>query len=196
MTGIYSTREAFAAYQFYIALKQHFTSSYDYFKYNGKVTVNINSFEIRKDKFVFYKLSKKKDYQKIILANFVADNGKKWIGDLLSTEADNIYNEWLNRQQSLSYRFKSELSTIDDIDLSCRVVEGQHPELLERYLRGDISIESLIICDDLLNIFNYWDKKIGVQIIWNDVYFKLRKYKPFLQYDRSGMKKIMLDQFG
>lgn len=196
MTGVYSTREGFNCYTCYLALKQHFTSNYDYFKYNGKVNATPDSFETRRDKFQFYKLSKKKDYQKLILSNFIVDNGKKWIGDLLTTEADNIYNEWLNRQQSLSYRFKSELSTIDDIDLSCRVVEGQHPNLLEMYLRGDISIESLIICDDLLNIFNYWDKKIGVQIIWNDVYFKLRKYKPFLQYDRFGMKKIMLDQFG
>ena len=71
MSGVYSTREAFNAYRTYLALKQHFTSNYDYFKYNGKVNVSPNSFETRKDKFHFYKLSKKKDYQKIILSTIV-----------------------------------------------------------------------------------------------------------------------------
>lgn len=196
MSGVYSTREAFNAYRTYLALKQHFTSNYDYFRYNGKVSATVESFETRKDKFHFYKLSKKKDYQKIILANFIADGGKKWIGDILSTDADDIYSQWLKRQQSLSYSFKRELSTIDDIDAHCTVKDGQHPPILEDYLRERISIETLIICDDLLKIFEYWNRKINVQIIWNDVYFKIQKYKPFLHYDRESMKKIMLDQFG
>ena len=48
----------FEAYQKYIALKLHFTSDYDYFKYNGKTNVTLNSFNERKDKFHFKKLVK------------------------------------------------------------------------------------------------------------------------------------------
>jgi len=197
MTGIYSTKEAFNAYTFYLALKQHFTTNYDYFKYRGKVTATVDSFEIRKDKFQFYKLSKKKDYQSLILANFVSDKGKMWVGDLLSSEAEHIYNEWLKRKQSLGYHFKNELSFLkDDFDSNFVVTDGQHPYLLERFLQGKISLETLIIFDDCLGIFKHWNKKISLQIIWNDVYYKACKYKPFLQYERSGMKKIMLEYFG
>ena len=36
----------FEVYKTYLALKQHFTKQeYDYFKYNGKVRANENSFE-------------------------------------------------------------------------------------------------------------------------------------------------------
>ena len=53
MTGY----EAFGIYQ---ALKLHFTTdSYDFFKYNGKTNVSVNAFENRKDKYHFYKLSRK-----------------------------------------------------------------------------------------------------------------------------------------
>ena len=50
----------FAAYALWNALKLHFTSdSYDYFKYNGKTNVSKQTFSIRKDKYQFYKLSRK-----------------------------------------------------------------------------------------------------------------------------------------
>ena len=50
----------FAAFALYNALKLHFTSeSYDYFKYNGKTNVSPQSFMTRKDKYQFYKLSRK-----------------------------------------------------------------------------------------------------------------------------------------
>jgi hypothetical protein len=197
MSGVYSTREAFAVYQYYIAIKQHFTSDYDYFKYNGKVNVSPSSFEIRRDKFIFYKLSKRKDWQGLILANFIADRGKKWIGDLDSSEAESIYNEWLKRKQSLGYLFKSELSQLrDDFESNFRVDNGQHPYLLERHLQGKISLETMVIIDDLLNIIPNWNKKISLQIIWEKVRYRMIKYKPFLQYDKSSMRKIMLDYFG
>ena len=49
--------EAFGIYQ---ALKLHFTTeNFDYFKYNGKSKISVTSFENRKDKWFFYKLSRK-----------------------------------------------------------------------------------------------------------------------------------------
>ena len=47
----------FEVYKMYLALKQHFTKSdYDYFKYEGKVRANENSFEQRRDRY-FFKIS-------------------------------------------------------------------------------------------------------------------------------------------
>ena len=57
MTGY----EAFGLYE---SLKLHFSKdSYDFFKYNGKTNISVTSFENRKDKYHFYKLSRK--YTKI-----------------------------------------------------------------------------------------------------------------------------------
>ena len=48
----------FECYSTYTALKLHFTSDYDYFKYNGKCNVTLSSFNKRKEKFFFKKLSR------------------------------------------------------------------------------------------------------------------------------------------
>ena len=67
--------EAFGLYQ---SLKLHFTTdSYDYFKYNGKTKVTVTAFENRKDKYHFYKLSRKytnkEDLINFIVANLIED---------------------------------------------------------------------------------------------------------------------------
>ena len=51
----------YEAFTIYNALKLHFTNEkYDYFKYKAKSRVTIDSFERRKDKYYFYKLSRQK----------------------------------------------------------------------------------------------------------------------------------------
>ena len=51
----------FESYKTFLAVKSHFTTSYDYIKYNGKVNATQSSFEVRKDKYQYYKLSKQKE---------------------------------------------------------------------------------------------------------------------------------------
>src|SRR6056300_1924921 len=82
MTKLYSTRDAYDIYVYYLAMKRHFTSNYDFKKYNGKVKANVMSFENRKDKFFFYKLSKKPEAKDLILANMLVEPGML-IGDML-----------------------------------------------------------------------------------------------------------------
>ena len=41
----------FDACQLYMALKLHFTTKYDYFKYNGKTKFTVAQFNKRKDKY-------------------------------------------------------------------------------------------------------------------------------------------------
>ena len=186
----------FEAYQTYLALKQHFTrDGYDYFRYGGKVTARLSSFESRKDKYFFYKLAKHKDLEHFLLANFI-DKDVSWVRDLLGTEAEQIYNEWLRRQQSLSYIFKNDLDKMsDDLNENLKVYDGQHPPLLNLYMTHDICLESLIIMNDILHFFKLWNAKIEEDIIWPDIYRKCTKYKPFLRYDQAQFKKMLRERF-
>ena len=193
--SLYNTRDAYEMYVYYLALKRHFTSSYDYHKYNGKINASITSFETRKDKFFFYKLSKRSDAKDFILSNIV-NNPKIWIGDMLSDNGEQVFTEWTRRQQSLSYIFKSELGKLDeDFDSNLITKDGQHPKLLRLHTSGNISKETLIIIDDLTNVFSYWSKKILDNIIFPDILNICNKYKPFLNYDKSKMKQILVAQF-
>jgi|TARA_R110000796_G_scaffold4811_1_gene18265 hypothetical protein len=193
--SLYSTNDAYQTYVYYLAIKRHFTSSYDFHKYNGKVNASVNSFETRKDKFFFYKLSKKTGAKDFILANIV-ENPNIWVGDILGEKGDAVFMEWKKRQQSISYVFKSELGSLDeDFDSNLITTDGQHPKLLRLYNNRSVSKETLIIVDDLTNVFSYWNKKLVDKIIFPDILNTCSKYKPFLEYDRSKMKSILVDTF-
>lgn len=193
--SLYNTNDAYQMYAYYLALKKHFTSRYDYHKYHGKINVPITSFETRKDKFFFYKLSKRSDAKDFILANLV-QNPNIWIGDMVGENGDKVFAEWKKRQQSLSYVFKTELGKLDeDFDSNLITKDGQHPKLLRLHTSGNISLETLIIIDDLTNVFSYWSKKILDNIIFPDILNTCNKYKPFLEYDRNKMKSILVDIF-
>ena len=195
MTKLYSTQDAYNIYVYYLALKRHFTSNYDFFKYNGKIKANIQSFENRKDKFFFYKLSKKSEAKDLLLANMIVDPSM-WIGDLLEDKAHQNYVSWVKRLQALSYNFKRDLSLLNDnFDSNIVVDNGQHPHLLILYMQEKISPETLVILDDLTKCFIYWDKKIKEKIIFPSINTFVLNYKPFLQYDKDKMKKIVVDKF-
>ena len=72
MRGRIARVEPYDAYVKYLALKSHFSQkNYDYIKYNGKVKAWRTTFETRKDKYFFYKLSKMKDPVEFLIANFI-----------------------------------------------------------------------------------------------------------------------------
>ena len=193
---MYSTQDAFDLYKYYVAIKQHFTTDYDFFKYNGKMRLNSTSFETRKDKFFFYKLSKHDNPKQKILANLVTDP-KMWIGDIADSEKCNsIYNDWVARQQRLRYAFKTDLSELDDdFDTEFKVVNGQHPHVLKLYLQKRVGIETLVILDDLLGCFKYWDKKITDNIVYPDINKIVNKYRPFIEYEKQKFEKILVDKY-
>ena len=171
---------AFDVFKDYVALKNHFTTkSYDYFKYNGKIKANVNTFNQRKDRIFFMKLAKHQDPKNFLVANFV-ESDNAWIGD----------------QQSLSYIFTNDVEHLDDkFDFNFLVEDHQHPPAMKLYLRKQITIETLIILIDLVRCFSHWQKNMGEDIVWKDLSHKLIKYKPFVQYDRAKMKNILLARF-
>ncbi len=107
----------FSAFALYNAIKLHFTSdSYDFFKYGGKTNVSKSNFAVRKDKYSFYKLSRKyslQDLRDFYVANFLVKN-VSWIGEIANEEGESNYKEWQKRNQSLTYRFKEDIMYILD----------------------------------------------------------------------------------
>lgn len=186
--------QPFDAYKLFLAIKNHFTQdSYDYIKYNGKVTASFNSFLARKDKYYFSKLAKKEDTLNFLVANFLEKEKIGWVGDLMQEDADDNYRKWLGRQQNLSYLVKEDLSKLDDIKDACRVVDGQHPKLLRMLMQRDLIPETLLVLDFFSNIFDSWDRKIQDTIVWPTYKMKLIKYKPFFNFDKDRMKKILIE---
>ena len=188
---------AFECYQEYLALKNHFSKpTYDYFRYNGKMKVNVSSFEKRKDKLFFQKLAKHPDVHNFLIAN-LSENEKSWIRELAySEEAEKTYKSWLKRQQSLSYVFKQELGNLDtrfNENLICR--DNEHPFLLKLYLGKQVSLDTLCLLLDISGAKKHWDSKMQYDLIWDTIRIKVEKYFPFITCDKDKIKNIILDYF-
>lgn len=186
---------AFEAYVMFLALKQHFTSDYDYQKYRGKVRADPSKFEVKKDKYLFQKLAKRADPEMYIVANLI-DRDVTWGGDLFGELAERAYTDWLKRKESLSYIFKQDIGKLnDDFNSNFVVEEGQHPYLLKLYKRKLICIETLIILDDILGFMKHWNKQINDSVIWPTIYRKCLKYRPFLEYTKGKYRTILKEKF-
>ena len=189
--------DAFEAYKEYVALKLHFTSDYDYFKYNGKTSVTPKSFNDRKDKYLFKKLGRK--YEETIIkeyfvANFTAN--KLWIGDMdLAT-----YSLWQARIQSIEYVFQNEtenlLTQVEKPDIIFNCDKGNHPKLVKAYLGKKISLETLVIFEKLFHYRKRFDKEIKDAIIWPNVSKLIEKYEPFIEADLGRCKKLLIEKVG
>ena len=187
----------FDAYKQYLSLKNHFTKEkYDYHKYCGKSRATVQSFYKRKDRFWFEKLSRNKNDKEVIeffISNFITctDPSKLWIGEMIR-EGEDRYSSWKKRTQSLAYVFKEEMEKIlvdTDLDSAFQTSNG-HPLILKKYLSGQISIETLVICDKILGYRIDYDKKL-TDPVWETVSMRMRKYSPFLNIDVFRYKKIL-----
>ncbi len=187
---------SFEVYITYLALKQHFTSDYDYFRYNGKVKASVDSFNKRSDKFFFEKVAKHSDPVGFLLSNIIAIPGS-YIRDLAySEEAKNTYKKWQKTRESLGYVFSSEILLLDNSfndNFICR--HHVHPTLLRLFLSKKISLETLCILCDLTSCMKYWNKQMKGDPIYDDVELLVRKFTPFLQFDKEKFTKIIRNNF-
>jgi hypothetical protein len=191
MTGY----ETFGIYE---SLKLHFSKdTYDFFKYNGKTNQSVQSFENRKDKYHFYKLSRKYTNKDALIdflvANFLEDD-KTWVGKLLEEDADIRYRNRQKVVQSLSYAFENDCRTVfENLSDPNEVIktDGDYPVLLTKALRKEVTIETLVILNKILNFFPMWDKKITDTIRWPDFRRKCEKYASFLPQDVVKFKLIL-----
>ena len=188
----------YEAYCLYNSLKLHFNSdSYDYFRYNGKISSSIEAFENRKDKYHFYKLSRRfandEQGRDFIVANFVHDPNV-WIGHLLTEESDIQYRKRQKVIQSLTYTFTNEIESLmsqenpNDLLVSH---DGDYPVLLSKLLHGDVSIETICIMNSMMNFVPMWDKKITDTIHYPKISRTIKKYTPFIQFNQTNMKIIL-----
>ena len=188
-----SKLNGYETYCTYLALKNHFTrDNYDFFKYNGKVTASKESFLRRADRFQFEKLARKcNDVKMHIALCFMAD--RTWIGDMLDDAAFESAQKHLRKVQSMSYDFKNELEKVDDIKSLFKMEDNGYPKFLNEYMRGDMSLETLIILNAFIDFIPKFDAKLKDDYLWTKFSFKTRKFAPFLlqDLDKKKFKEIL-----
>jgi len=192
----------FEAFSLYHGLKLHFTSkSYDFIKYNGKTNITKDAFLKRKDKYSFYRLSRKfnilelKDY---LISNFVYGNST-WVGEMIGADGEHIYNKWRKINQSLTYAFEKDILYLFDkygikSEEIFRVDRGQHPALLLEVMSDCVNIETLIVMNSFTNFVDGHWQRIQDDVVWPNWKLKFEKYTPFIVFDKLKFKNILKEK--
>ena len=89
----------------------------------------------------------------------------------------------------MTYNFVNELTPYADRFEELFKWDDNHPLLLKEYLGKRISIETMVILQELVNYMKKWDDK---DIIWKDHKILVEKYKNFLTIDLKRCKMKLM----
>jgi len=195
----------FDVFKTYLAVKNHFTTDYDYNKYGGRVTAKLESFTKRPDRYFFHKLSKRYNERDILdyfVANFAVD-GNKWIGNVINNEGTENYTKYRKYKESFDYHFRNDCVAIrNDFDNRSILFNdgfvvhmGQHPRVLRLHIQRKIHIQTTIILDSILSFSKVWDKKITEKVVWPKISHTIARLTPFLNFNMTEAKMIMKEVF-
>jgi len=181
-------------YLMYCAMKAHFgKTDYNFIKYGGKSRVPRNSFFKRKDRYFFVKLSKKYETENEIRNYFIANFMMDQRGYVANFNDEN-YKSWQNKQNNFYEIFKNEIKPIiKDFNSLFEIKKSEHPKLMKEYLGKRISLESLIILNELVEYSKKWDEQLKEDILWPDLKKLMNNYKWFLTFDKKEYRINLLN---
>ena len=185
--------EPIDVYLMYCAMKAHFSKNdYDFFTYKGKSRVPRNSFYKRKDRGFFVKLSRKyseeEDLKNYLVANFILDRR----GYIANFSNEN-YELWKEKRNNFYNMFTDEIRPlVKNFNPLFEVKNSEHPILLKEYLGKRVSLETLIILDELVKFGKTWDNRLAEDYIWFDLKKLMNNYKRFLTIDKNQYRIQLL----
>jgi len=188
--------QAVDVYLMYCALKAHFKGGYDYHRFSGQTKVSRDSFWKRKDRIFFVKVASK--YGKNdseVLNYFVSNFIKNREGYIANFNKEN-YEDWLQRKKMFYELFSQEMQPlVKNFEPLFECKNEQHPILLKEYLGKRVSLETMIILDELVEFSEKWNKElVWDDFVWPDVKKLMNNYKGFLtiRAERYRMKLLKL----
>lgn len=181
--------KAFDVYGYYLSIRQHFTSDYDFFKYNGKVKVNIENFKTNRNYMTYQKLCRLDDVYNQILANFVYTFNPLGVSPwfILSPDGRLKYNQYIRDRDSLSYLVKEQVDTLDHTDF-----EGPEPTILKLFWDNRISPFTMVVLNDTTR---FLDRKNSQSAILEPIRFHINKFSPFVIYKTDLTDYIKAKEF-
>jgi hypothetical protein len=188
----------FETYCLFIALKNHFRTSYDYFKYNKKAkNLSYDKFNQHPNKFHFRMLSELCDSNELedyIIANM--SKGVCSIHNLVLDEAQENYRSFVKRKQSFTHTFTNELEALlnsvqKPADLF-RSADGSYPPLITEHLSSTASLETVCVINKFVDFVASFDRQMGEDdVIWSRIRTRMLKLTPFIVYDRKKIRAVM-----
>jgi hypothetical protein len=73
------------------------------------------------------------------------------------------------------------------------VQSNKHPKILKEFLQKKLSLETMIILNNILNYKSHFDKKLK-DPVWEFISMRIEKYSPFLHIDNNKFKQILKEE--
>ena len=185
--------EPIDVYLMYCAMKAHFgKSDYDFVTYKGKTRIKRDSFYKRKDRNFFVRISRKYKTEQEIKNYFIANFIKNKQG-YIANFSDENYESWKIKRLGFFDMFEVEMKPlVEAFEDLFKIENKQHPKLMREFLGGRVSLETVIILDELVNFDPDWNKELEDDIIWIDLRNLIDNYKRFLTIDQEQYKIRLL----
>lgn len=178
-------------YARYVAVKCHFNQKkFDATKYQTTGNCSNHSFNNRQDRGQFDIIAKriqKAELDAFLISNFAYDSNF-WIG---AENGFEVYKQWTSRNTNLKHTITEDINRIAGFI-------GKHDLTWEQLLFSEtmmdfgiqkmISVETFCIFNNILNIFDEFDKN-HANFIWESMSLPYRKYGHFY---RDAMSKSEL----
>jgi hypothetical protein len=175
------------AYQHYLALKKHFTTA----KYNvfeePRVKIPEATFLKRNDRALWDKLAQSMEPKEVLdymVANFLYCH-PSFIYD--REKADANYALYLNHRGKTTYLFETEYSELDLAD--DKLYEGCPPELLNMFLGGRVSLETLCILSNYRDFLDDWESTtLG---LFEETIRHIKKSRRFIKFNKERVERVL-----
>ena len=180
-------------YLMYCAMKAHFgKGKYDFVEYKGKTRIKRETFYKRKDRHFFVRLSRKYktelEIKNYFVANFIKDK-KGYIANF----SDENYKSWKLKRQGFFDLFEVEMTPlVQAFENLFKIEKNQHPKLMKEFLGSRVSLETMVILEELVSYEKSWDKQLEDDIIWLDLRNLMDNYERFLTIDQEQYKISLL----
>ena len=180
--------DGFKVYKYYTAIKLHFTRrTFNVFENKGHIKGKYEVFAGRNDRMLFERLARNhpKDRECIqyIACNFMYNNAEMVYNQ---QEAEVNFKEYTRRRQSMTKIFTDDLHTIIKSGALYSTEEftgSKIPDVLQLYLAGKITIETMSILNDLDDIIRKARSNTQLELILDSELTRIEKTKGFVKYD-------------
>ena len=106
---------------------------------------------------------------------------------------DENYEQWKEKRSNFYNIFTDEIRPlVKNFNPLFEVKNSEHPILLKEYLGKRVSLETLIILDELVKFGKTWDNRLAEDYIWFDLKKLMNNYKRFLTIDKNQYRIQLL----
>jgi len=189
--------KALFCFEVYRSIKLHLTNTwYDYFKYKGHSLrkSEIKNFATNNAYPFCDQLSRRRTRQEIVefILSVLIMRDDVWLDELPNKE--DMWIDWKKRQESLSYLFVRDVNKLfashKPVSSYFKSHNGEYPEIVVRYMQGDMIIETLAILDLIFNFIDRLLIEYANDLFLYDKLLKVKKYEQFVSvYHKLGTEK-------